>query len=261
MNPISVMLVDDNSVFLRVATQFLEAHDGVVVVGTAGGGEEALARVKDLQPQVILIDLAMPDLPGLQAIPRLRSALPEASIVALTAMNTKGFRRAALDAGADVFIPKVAMRADLLPAIRRLVQAGREEVAKLESFPDESTTASRRILVMEDDDHLRSIFSRALRAVGYEVHPAGTVQQARDLLTQARFDVLLCDIQMGRERGTDFLREHATTLFTSGAQVIVVSGHAQYRDVCQEMGADFFLEKPVAIGTLTTLVDRLTLQR
>ena len=78
------------------------------------------------------------------------------------------------------------------------------------------------------------------------------------MLTQARFDLLLCDIHMGKARGTDLLNEYAETLFTSGAQVVMVSGQAQYRDMCEEMGADFFLEKPVAMSTLVALADRLT---
>jgi DNA-binding NarL/FixJ family response regulator len=122
LKPISVLLVDNNPVFLRVAARFLETHAEVVVVGTAAGGEEALTRAQELQPQVILLDLAMPDLPGLQAIPRLREMLPDMGIIALTMLDTDGYRRAALAAGADEFVPKAAMHTDLLPSIRRSVK-------------------------------------------------------------------------------------------------------------------------------------------
>ena len=105
---------------------------------------------------------------------------------------------------------------------------------------------------------MRRLYYKALRSAGYEVNTAGTVQEARDILTQVHFDLLLCDIQMGDERGTDLLNEYAGALFTSGAQVVIVSGQPQYRDMCIDLGVDFFLEKPVAIGTLVTLVDRLT---
>jgi two-component system response regulator NreC len=95
----------------------------VVVVGTAAGGEEALARAQELQPQAVLIDLAMPDLPGLQAIPRLREMLPDMGIIALTMLDTEVYRRAALAAGADEFVPKAAMHTALLPSIQRSVKA------------------------------------------------------------------------------------------------------------------------------------------
>ncbi len=117
MAPISVHLVDDNPTFLRIATRFLEEHDGVVVIGTAGGGKEALEKAQELRPRVILLDLAMPDLPGLKAIPRLRETLPDASIIALTMLDTN-YREAAFRAGAPDFVPKTAVTTDLLPAIR-----------------------------------------------------------------------------------------------------------------------------------------------
>ncbi len=259
MNPISVMLVDDNPTFLRVTAQFLEAHTDVVIAGTANGGEEALSKARALQPQVILIDLAMPDLPGLKAIPRLREMLPETGIIALTVMNTRSFREAALAAGANIFLPKANMRTDLLPAIRQLVHGnGQKKTQAPGNIPVNNTLHQRRILVMEDDDYLRRLYYKALHSAGYEVNTAGTVQEARDILTQAHFDLLLCDIKLGDERSTDLLNEYASALFTSGAQVVIVSGQPQYRDMCTDLGVDFFLEKPVAIGTLVTLVDRLT---
>jgi DNA-binding NarL/FixJ family response regulator len=65
----------------------------------------------------------MPDLPGLQAIPRLRQLLPQAGIIALTMLDTESYRRAALAAGADEFVPKAVMHTHLLPSIQRSVKA------------------------------------------------------------------------------------------------------------------------------------------
>jgi DNA-binding NarL/FixJ family response regulator len=125
MDSISVLLVDDSPLFLRIATRFLQEyyHDEVVVVGTASGGQEALTKARDLRPQVVLLDLAMPDLPGLEVIPYLRAASPEVGIVVVTLLDTDGYRLAAQEAGADAFVPKASLSIDLLPAIRRVVQA------------------------------------------------------------------------------------------------------------------------------------------
>lgn len=262
MESISVLLVDDNTTFLRIATQFLESQDdaNMTVIGTASRGEEALEQAQELQPQVILIDLAMPGMPGLETIPHLRRMMPDVGIIALTMMNTSAFRQAAMDAGADEFIPKSTMRTNLLPTIMRLAKTGRKEKTKLpaEPAPKKTTTASRRILIMEDDVHLRRLYSKALRARGYEVQTAATLQDARNFLEQSRFDIMLCDIHMGSDRGTDILSEYSAQLMTSGTQVVMVSGQARYRDMCEQLGADFFLEKPISIGVLVALVDRLT---
>jgi CheY-like chemotaxis protein len=262
MEPISVLLVDDNPTFLQATTQFLSAHDDITVIGAARSGEEALMQISLLQPEVILVDLAMVGLSGLEVIPRIRSLMPMAGIVALTLLDVRHFREAALKAGADDFVPKATMRTELLPAIRRVARNGIEELPRApESASTRDTLPTRRILVMEDNPDLCRLYSKALAGTGYQVYAATSIQEAQQLLQQYRFDIMLCDIHIGAGRGTDLLREHAAALATSGTQVIMVSGQAQYRDMCEELGADFFLEKPVAISTLVGLVNRLTAHR
>ncbi len=122
MKPVTVLLVDDNSIFLRTLTRFLEeeGRDEVVVIGVAGSGEEALTQARDLRPQAILLDLRMPGMSGLEALPLLRKALPETAIIVLSIMDPDAYRGPALAAGADDFVCKAALDTDLLPAIRRL---------------------------------------------------------------------------------------------------------------------------------------------
>jgi DNA-binding NarL/FixJ family response regulator len=120
-NLITVLLVDDNLTFIRIATRLLDAHDGIAVVGAIRGGEDALTQIRELQPEVVIVDTSMPSLPGgLAFIGRLRSVLPDVWVIALTLIGTDGYRRAALGAGADDFVPKAAMGTDLLAAIQRV---------------------------------------------------------------------------------------------------------------------------------------------
>jgi len=119
---IRVLVVDDNEAFLRVATDFLQRHDELIVVGAICWGEEALAQVQDLGPQVILIGL---DRPGLKTISRLRNMLPGVGIIALTLLNDNAYQQATLSAGADDLVRKAELVTDLLPAIRRVTQANR----------------------------------------------------------------------------------------------------------------------------------------
>jgi CheY-like chemotaxis protein len=295
MEPISVLLVDDNLTFLHFATRFLKAHNEVLVLGTATRSEEAIARAQELRPQVVLLDLAMPDLScSLEVIPRLRSILPETRIIAVTLFATDGYRQAAFKAGVDDFIPKHKMDTDLLPAIQRVAQArqpqeekrvsSQEVGANLCGYPpgqaqglpllqdiekiqksaisqEESATPGPLVLIMEDDDYLRRLYDKTLRHKGYNVHSAATIQEARELLMQHKFDAFLCDIHMGKDRGTDLLHEQRARLSQNSTQVIMVSGEAQYRTMCEEMGVGFYLEKPVAISTILTIVDRLTAGR
>lgn len=123
----SVLLVDDNPSFLHILTRFLHEYNQgeVVVVGTADGDEQALVQARELRPDIVLIDLAMPGLPGLKAIPLLRAALPNLGVITLTLSDASGYRDAALAAGADGFVSKATVNTDLLPAIRRVMQADR----------------------------------------------------------------------------------------------------------------------------------------
>lgn len=261
MKPISVLLVDDNPKFLHFATRFLEAHDDVVVIGTATGCDEAITQAEELRPQVMLLDLAIPDLSSsLEAIPRLRRMLPEMGIIAVTLFDTDGYRQAALKAGADDFIPKRTIDTDLLPAIWRVGQVDRPREEMVDSTaPNQEigSAAVRRILVMEDDDYLRRLYSKALSKSGYDVYPASTIEEASGLLVSSQFDIFLCDIHMGSGLGTDLVHEQRATLNENGTQVIMVSGQAHYRAICEDMGVDFYLEKPVPVGMLLTLVERL----
>jgi DNA-binding response OmpR family regulator len=265
MKPISVLLVDDNPKFLHFATRFLEAHNDVVVIGTATGCDEAITQAEELRPQVMLLDLAIPDLSSsLEAIPRLRKILPKMGIIAVTMFDTDGYRQAALTAGAHDFIPKRTIDTDLLPAIWRAGQTdepGEEMVDCTAPNQEMDSAPGRRILVMEDDDHLRRLYSKALSKSDYHVYPAATIEEARGLLTSSQFDIFLCDIHMGNGLGTDLLQEQRATLNDNDTQVIMVSGEARYRAICEEMGVDFYLEKPVPVSMLLTLVERLTARR
>jgi len=122
---IRVLVVDDNEPFRRVATDFLRRHDDLIVVGAICGSKEALAQAQDLGPQVILIGLDTPGLIGLETISRLRKVLPGVGIIALTLLEGTAYRQAAMAAGADELVPKAELTTELLPVIRRVMQANR----------------------------------------------------------------------------------------------------------------------------------------
>jgi CheY-like chemotaxis protein len=120
--PVSVLLVDDSPAFLRTATFFLEQCGEMIVVGTVTDGQEALDRVHDLDPDVVLLDLVMPGMTGWQIIARLRVERPEIGIIAMSVWEIDSYREAALEAGADEFVSKAVISTELLPAIWRVMR-------------------------------------------------------------------------------------------------------------------------------------------
>ena len=254
MDLVKTLIIDADAIFVRTAVQFLETQEGIEVVGTIEDETALLECVASLAPQAIVLGPTAYGLFPPQKLAHLRDAYPHAPIIALTSVELDPVLREELETVADRAFPKSALRTNLLPILRDLLDNHHEEA----NPNQEEALSLPRIMIMEDDAHLRNVFTRALRAADYEVHQAATVQEAQVLLSEFQFAVLICDIHVGDSRGTDLLREHGNMLLNSGGQIIMVSGYPRYRAVCEEMGADFFLEKPVSVKTLVRLVQRLT---
>jgi DNA-binding NarL/FixJ family response regulator len=120
----TVLIVDDNTTFVSIVARFLADQPDLTVVGTATSGTEGIKKALELRPQVILLDLVMPGLSGLYALPRLRQQVPDAAVIVLTLLEGEGYEEAARDAGADGFVPKSRLYADLIPAIREAARLG-----------------------------------------------------------------------------------------------------------------------------------------
>jgi DNA-binding NarL/FixJ family response regulator len=100
-----ILLVDDHPITRAALASLLEAH-GFTVAGEASDGEEAIEVARRLLPDLVLLDLSMPGLDGLQALPRLRDAAPEAEVVVLTASGTEENLLTAIRGGAAGYLLK-----------------------------------------------------------------------------------------------------------------------------------------------------------
>ena len=123
---VRTLMVDDHAAFLDELAHFLAENRETDVVGRASSGEEALEQTKALQPDLVLMDLAMPDMGGLEATRRLKTETGAPRVIMLSLHKHPLYRLAALDAGADGFIPKSELGAALLPMIHSLFPAAVE---------------------------------------------------------------------------------------------------------------------------------------
>ncbi len=134
---ISVLLVDDHSLVRKGFRRILEDDPEIQVVGEAPDGTEAVKLAQELEPRVIVMDMAMPGLNGMQASIEILKVLPKTAILMLSMYSEENYVRNALDAGAKGYILKDAMDIDLATAIKQ-VAAGQRVVAPglLSSMPE-----------------------------------------------------------------------------------------------------------------------------
>lgn len=150
---VRTVIVDDNSAFLNVLSRLLATGGLVEVVARAMNGREALQEVSRHKPDLVLIDMVMPEIDGLEATRRMKQSQTPPRVVILTVFDHPEYRRAAAEAGADDFLPKGRLTQQLLPAITKL-------------FPDRKTGVPLNGSPEGDweernDDHPEEIKSRS----------------------------------------------------------------------------------------------------
>jgi DNA-binding NarL/FixJ family response regulator len=119
---IRVLLADDQELVRSGFRLILELADGIEVVGEAADGREAVRLAKELQPDVVLMDVRMPELDGIEAIRRLRQAGVDAHVLVLTTFDLDEYVYAAMRAGASGFLLKDAPREQLVTAVRTVAR-------------------------------------------------------------------------------------------------------------------------------------------
>jgi len=115
---ISLLLVDDHPVVRKGTRDLLEGESDLRVVGEAESGEEAIRRARELRPDVILMDVSMPGMNGIEATKRIKAEMPGVGVLVLTSYDDDAYVFALLEAGAAGYILKNATEDELLGAVR-----------------------------------------------------------------------------------------------------------------------------------------------
>lgn len=113
-----LLIVDDHAVVRTGLRMLLEGEEDMEIVGEAENASEAINQISHLQPDVILMDIGLPDMSGIEATKRIKEISPETAVVALTIHEDEEYFFKMLDAGAAGYVPKRAAPEELLSAIR-----------------------------------------------------------------------------------------------------------------------------------------------
>ena len=118
VEPVRVLVVDDHPAFRKALSSALSMIEDIEVAGEAGGGIAACEEAAQLEPDVIVMDLSMPDLSGIDAMKRIHQDRPDLPVVILTAHADEGVEREALAAGARGFLAKGTGLKDLVVVLQ-----------------------------------------------------------------------------------------------------------------------------------------------
>jgi two-component system, NarL family, response regulator NreC len=122
LSKIRVLLADDHKMIRAGLRLVLEQSPDVAVVGEADDGRQAVTLAQELKPRVVVMDVGMPNLNGIEASLQIRQALPETSVVMLSMHSDEGYILRALRAGATGYILKDSAEADLVAAVRAVAE-------------------------------------------------------------------------------------------------------------------------------------------
>ncbi len=117
MSLINILLVDDHAVVRKGVRALLETNSSFKIVGEADNGEEAVKKACELKPNIILLDVNLPDISGLEVAKILQEKLPDSRFIALSMHDDPEHVQAFLEAGGSGYLPKTVLDAQLLDAI------------------------------------------------------------------------------------------------------------------------------------------------
>jgi two-component system response regulator NreC len=157
----------------------LESQEDIQIVGEAGTAAEALQAVDRLKPEVILLDIGLPDMSGIQVMERIREIEPDIAVVALTIHEDKEYFFKMLDAGATGYVPKRAAPDELLTAIRAAAQG------QVYLYPSLATLLVKDYLIQDaearDARMLNGLTERELEVLTHVADGATNAEIGHDL--------------------------------------------------------------------------------
>ena len=175
MEKIKILVVDDHAVMRDGIRALLAVYDDFEIIGEASEGKEAIDKAQELAPDVIVMDISMPGLEGLEATRRIVKKNQKAKILILTQHNNKEYTLSAIKAGAVGFVPKRALSSELVSAIRA-VQHGDSFL-----YPSAATALIQDYLQQVEEEPLDRLTSRE-REIFKLIAEGSTSREISDML-------------------------------------------------------------------------------
>jgi len=175
-----VLVVDDHLMFAEAIKLLLANEDGIEIVGTVGTGEEAVELAREISPEVVVMDIDLPGIDGIEATRQIRAISPQTQVVVVSAFQQASVMARAVEAGAAGFVPKTRAIDDLIDVIKRA--AAGEMVLPSGNIEEVLTNLQRAANSRSDAVRLLAqLTQRELGILRMIAHGRSTAEIAKDL--------------------------------------------------------------------------------
>jgi DNA-binding NarL/FixJ family response regulator len=252
---VRVLIVDDQDYICRGLRALLSEDKDIEVCGEVADGREAIAKVEELRPDVVLMDISLPRLDGLEATREIHRLFPNVKVITLSQYEIPDVLKVAMRAGAVTHVPKASVWARLLPALRSL---------RFNAGADGDGPGAKNIRVLIADDH--EVVRRGVRTIlsAGDVEVCGEAANGSEAISKAvelRPDLVILDLTMPVMGGFEAAAEIHRMLPKMPILFYSMHDGAQVIREAQRIGARGFVNKGRLSDTLLQAVTVLVVQR
>lgn len=239
-----ILIVDDSPQFIQSVIGLVQSVEGLEIAGTASSVNEGVRKAVEVFPDLILMDLILPDGTGIDAARQIKKVLPNIPVVILSIYDLNDYREAAERVGVLDFIPKSELRVDRLLSWLSLASAPK---------------AQYRFLVIDDSPTIRRMIIRALQPIEADFDEASNGLEALEKLTISQYDLVTLDLNMPDMHGYEVLQFIRQTQRLRNIPVLVLTtrGDEDSLQKALSLGANRYLVKPFTPSVLLDAVQEL----
>lgn len=244
MASIRTLVIDDSPEFIRIARRFLERNPQVELVGWAADGDEAITLAQEKKPHLILMDLILPDINGVEVTRKIKTLLPQTVIVVLTLDDLEAYRSEVLLAGADALFNKSEMSDAWVSSLME------KTIVKLKK---------NALLIVDDSATMRRMVIASLKPLGADFGEASTGLEAIEQLALRDYDAMTLDMNMPDMHGLEVLQflRNSERYQNLPIMVLTTRGDENSRKNALAAGANSYITKPFSPDDLLKAVKAL----